>query len=307
MSNHDSCGDRHTGSQGDKLEKRLTAALVITGGIFILELVGGFLSNSLALKSDAGHLLGDVMALGLSLVAVKLGKLPASSKRTYGYHRAEVFAAIINGSTLIFLAGYIFFEAYRRLLEPEPVKSTLMLVVAVVGFLANLYVLFRLHGHASENLNVRAAFLHVVGDMLASIGVVIGGIIMLLTGNYIADPVISFLVGGIILIGAGGILKEGVNILLEGVPKHIDYEALKSDMESIEGAVAVHDLHIWTISSSKLALSAHVAVPDQSAHTAQKVLQAVNNLLRDKYRISHVTLQLECECCLDESCGCEVK
>jgi len=293
-------------SGDNKIEKRLTVALVITGFIFVMELIGGFLSNSLALKSDAGHLFGDVMALGLSLMAVKISKLPPSSKRTYGYHRSEVLAAIINGSTLLFLSGYIFYEAYRRFMEPEPIKSVLMLIVAVIGFSANLFVLFKLRGHASDNLNVRAAFLHVLGDMLASVGVVIGGAIMLLTGNYIVDPLISFLVGIIILIGAMGVLREGVNILLEGVPKHIDYNELKQDMETINSIISVHDLHIWTISSSRLALSAHITISDQSTHSSREILNATNSLLRDKYNISHVTLQTECECCLDENCGCRV-
>lgn len=269
-----------------------------------MELAGGFLSNSLALKSDAGHLFGDVMALGLSLLAVKLSKLPPSKKRTFGYHRSEVLAAMINGTTLLFLSVYIFYEAYHRLLEPEPIKSTLMLIVAVTGFSANLYVLFKLKGHATENLNVRAAFLHVMGDMLASVGVVIGGVIMLLTGNYIADPLISFLVGIIILMGAIGVLKEGVNILLEGVPGNIDYEVLKKDIESLDNVNSIHDLHIWAISSSRISLSAHITASSQSTHSSREIMQAIRGLLSDKYGISHVTLQVECECCMDESCGC---
>jgi cobalt-zinc-cadmium efflux system protein len=298
---------RKTGAGQGKIEKRLTMALAITGFIFVMELVGGFLSNSLALKSDAGHLFGDVMALGLSLLAVKLSKLPASSKRTYGYHRSEVLAAIINGTTLLILAIYIFYEAYRRFMEPEPIKSTLMLSVAVIGLTANLYVLLKLKGHVSENLNIRAAFLHVMGDMLASVGVVIGGVVMLLTGNYLADPLISFLVGFIIFFGAAGVLREGVNILLEGVPRHIDYLSLKNDMESVEGTIAVHDLHIWTISSSKLALSAHITVPEESGHLGQDIVAATTILLKDKYGIGHVTLQMECDCCRDRTCGCKVR
>ena len=286
------------------IEKRLTIALAITAFIFIMELVGGFLSNSLALKSDAGHLFGDVLALGLSLLAVKLSKLPPSPKRTYGYHRSEILAAMINGATLLFLAVYIFIEAYQRLLHPEPVRSTLMLVVAVIGFLANIFVLLKLHGHASENLNVRAAFLHVMGDMLASVGVIIGGMIMLLTGNYLADPLISFLVGAIILIGAVGVLKEGVNILLEGVPKNIDYDRLKEDMESLQDVKSVHDLHIWSLSSSRASLSAHVTTGSQSTHSSQEILARLRKLLLEKYGISHITLQVECDCCQDENCGC---
>lgn len=291
---------------GSGLERRLTWALLITFCIFIMEIVGGFLSNSLALKADAGHLFGDVMALGLSLIAVRISRLPPTVKRTFGYQRAEVLAAMINGLTLLFLAGYIFFEAYHRLMQPEPVKSILMLIVAVIGLLANVIVIAGLRGHAAENLNIRAAFLHVVGDMLGSVGVVIGGLIMYLTGNYLADPIISFFVGAIILFGAAGVLKEGLNILFEGVPGTIKYDDLKADMETIDGVISVHDLHIWTISSSNVVLSAHVRVPDQPTHTAQRILNLVTELLRKKYKIHHATLQIECQCCAETECGCAV-
>ena len=239
------------------IESRLVWALLITIGIFVLEIVGGFLSNSLALKSDAAHLFGDVAALSLSLFAARISRLPATSKRTYGYHRTEVLAAILNGVTLFLLAGFIFIEAYHRLINPQPVKSTLMLVVAMIGLAANLMVLLRLREAAGKNLNVRAAFLHVMGDMLGSVGVVVGGLIMLMTGKFLADPIISFFVGAIILWGAIDILREGANILLEGVPRSIGYDDLKNNMEGIAGVVSVHDLHVWTISSSNLALSAH--------------------------------------------------
>lgn len=291
---------------GSGLERRLTWALLVTFCIFIMEIVGGFLSNSLALKADAGHLFGDVLALGLSLLAVRISRLPPTVKRTFGYQRAEVLAAMINGLTLLFLAGYIFFEAYHRLMEPEPVKSILMLIVAVIGLLANVIVIAGLRGHAAENLNIRAAFLHVVGDMLGSVGVVIGGLIMYLTGNYLADPIISFFVGAIILFGAAGVLKEGLNILFEGVPGAIKYDDLKADMETIDGVISVHDLHIWTISSSNVVLSAHVRVPDQPTHTAQRILNLVTELLRKKYKIHHATLQIECQCCAETECGCAV-
>ncbi len=298
--------DHSRGASGSVIENKLTWALAITVGIFAMELIGGFFSNSLALKSDAGHLLGDVMALGLSLFAVKIAKLPATSKRTFGYHRSEVLAAVINGSTLLFLAIYIFIEAYQRLLHPEPIKSVMMLIIAVLGLAANLLVLFRLHGHASENLNVRAAFLHVVGDMLASVGVVIGGLIMLLTGNYLADPIISFLVGLIILFGAAGVIREALNILLEGAPQNIDYALLKADIEGIDGILSVHDLHIWTLSSANVVLSAHVMVHEQSTHLSQEILRSVKSVLQAKYGIRHATIQIECQCCSQVECGCEV-
>ena len=297
---------QHDHKPGSGVEKKLFWALCITIGIFAAEVIGGVLSNSLALKSDAGHLFGDVMALGLSLLAVRIAARPPSTRRTFGYRRAEVLAAMINGLTLTVLALYIFIEAYHRLMEPEPIKSVLMLTVAAIGLAGNSLVIFRLHGHAKENINVRAAFMHVIGDMLASVGVVIGGLIMLFTGNYLADPIISFLIGIIILYGAFSILKEAANILLEGVPGNIDYGSLKADMESIDGVVSVHDLHVWTISSSNLVLSAHVKVPDQPTHASQRIVRTVSEFLKDKYKIHHATLQIECECCSEVDCGCAV-
>lgn len=288
------------------IENKLLWALGITIGIFGMEIAGGILSNSLALKSDAGHLFGDVMALGLSFLAVRVSRRPASRRRTFGYHRAEVLAAIFNGLTLLALSGYIFLEAYRRLLHPEPIKSALMLSVAIAGLIGNSVVIYRLHSHARENLNVRAAFLHVMGDMLASAGVVAGGLVMLLTGNFLADPIISFFVGAIILFGAINVLREGINILLEGVPTNIDYGLLKADIESIDGVISVHDLHVWTISTSNVVLSAHVRVPDQRTHASQLMLRKITDLLRSKYRIHHATVQIECECCAEVDCGCSV-
>lgn len=288
------------------IQRNLMWSLCITIGIFFLEVIGGIASNSLSLKADAGHLFGDVLALGLSLGATIFSRRPATPKRTYGYHRTEVLAAIFNGGTLFILAGYIFFRAYGRLMTPEPVKSGMMLTIAVIGLVANLVVLLKLRGAAGQNLNVRAAFLHVMGDMLGSVGVVAGGIFMLFTGNYLADPIISFFVGTIILFGAIGVLVDGANILLEGVPRSINYERLKNDIEKVEGIVSVHDLHIWSISSANLALSAHVTIANQSTHSSQQILQATCDLLRDDYKIFHTTIQIECDCCSDLDCGCSV-
>lgn len=304
MKNHPHKHNHVELTTAEGIERKLFWALGITVGIFIAEIIGGFLSNSLALKSDAGHLFGDVMALGLSLLALRISRRPASPRRTFGYHRAEVFAAIVNGLTLAAISALIFIEAYRRLIEPEPIKSALMLVIAVIGLIGNGFVIFRLRGHAKDNLNVRAAFLHVLGDMLASVGVVVGGLIIYITGNYLADPLISFFVGAIILVGAFNVLKEGANILLEGAPGNIDYDQLKTDIESVDGVVSVHDLHIWTISSSNLVLSAHVRVPDQPTHSTQRILSAITEFLKEKYMIRHATLQIECECCAKVDCGC---
>jgi cobalt-zinc-cadmium efflux system protein len=293
-------------SQGHDIKRRLTWALLITIGIFALEIVGGIFSNSLALKSDAGHLFGDVLALGLSLFAARVSMLPPTSKRTYGYHRSEVLAAVINGVTLFILAAYIFYAAYQRLLNPQAVRSTLMLVVAIIGLIANLIVLARLHRVAGENLNVRAAFLHVIGDMLGSVAVVAGGLVMLTTGNYMVDPIISFFVAAIILLGAVDVLREGANVLLEGVPRSVNYDELKESVENVDGVISVHDLHIWTISSANLALSAHVTVSNQSMHESKRILTDISEILRKRYQIHHATLQLECDCCIGLDCGCTI-
>jgi cobalt-zinc-cadmium efflux system protein len=304
-------GDKRNLTHGPKaasaeIESRLAWALIITIGIFVLEIIGGILSNSLALKSDAGHLFGDVFALGLSLFAARVSRLPATAKRTFGYHRTEVLAAVINGVTLIALAGFIFYEAYKRLMNPEPVQSVMMLIIAFIGLIANLVVMMRLHDAAGHNINVRAAFLHVLGDMLGSVGVVAGGIIMILTGNYLADPLISFFVGAIILFGAVEVMREGTHILLEGVPRSINYNKLKIDLEKINGVQGVCDLHIWTISSANIALSAHITIADQSTHSSRQILQAARDLLKEEYNITHSTLQLECDCCADISRGCDL-
>ena len=295
----------HIKNERKTVVNRLTWALIITIAIFLLELFGGFLSNSLSLKSDAAHLFGDVLALGLSYIAARLALLPPSSKRTFGYHRAEVLAAVFNGVTLFLLAGYIFFEAYHRFLNPQPIKSGIMFIVALIGLAGNLYVIFKLHSFSKENLNVRAAYLHIIGDMLGSVGVVAGSLIIILTGSFIADPIISVFIAIIIIYGAFSILIEGANILLEGTPLSINYKELKSDIEKIAGITSVHDLHVWTISSSNLILTAHIKIDDQPIHNSNQILTSINSLVQDKYGIRHTTIQSECGCCQDQPCGCD--
>jgi len=271
-------------------------AFGLTLAIFFAELIGGFLSNSLALLSDAGHLFADVFAIGLSLAALYISRLPTTSKRTYGYHRAEVFAAIINGVSLVVIAGVIFMEAYKRLISPEPVKTIAMLIVAVIGLVVNIIIAVSLRRSAEGNLNVKSAYLHVIGDMLASVGVISGGLIMLLTGNFIADPIISVVVALIILRGAYGVIKEAANILLEGVPSKIDYNKLQQDILDTPGVIKVHDLHVWTLSSSNTMLTVHVLLDGNTPHVGGEVLEKLERMLGEKYGIDHTTIQLECEC-----------
>jgi cobalt-zinc-cadmium efflux system protein len=284
--------------------KRVRFVVALTLGIFFLELVGGILTNSLALLSDAGHVFADVFALGLSWLALSLSGLPADRKRTFGYLRAEVLAATINGVTLCLVAIWIFVEAFHRISEPLEVKSLEMFLIAIIGLSVNLVVFLKLRGVAQHSLNVKSAFLHVLGDMLASLGVIAGGIIMLVTKLYIVDPIISVLIGLIILRGAFGVLRESTNILLEGVPRGVELKEVESLLRKVEGVEDVHELHVWSVSSRDVALSCHVMTRDQTTHSAQSVLEKIQSELKDKFSIEHTTVQFECGCCATQNAKC---
>lgn len=286
------------------LIKNLRLCLFLTLLIFIIEIVGGFLTNSLALLSDAGHILGDLFALGLSWAALWVSTFPPNERKTYGYHRAEVLAALINAALLFFIFLLIFYQAIKRLANPEPVKSIPMLLVALFGLGINLLVLSILKKGSGVNLNVKSAFFHVLGDMLASIGVILGGIIITLTGYRIVDPLISIFIGGIIFKGAYSVGKESLDILLEGVPKGVEREKIESLLKGVGGVKEVHDLHIWTISSAHLALSAHIVVEEQSTHSTKKILDQIKEILSQNSNITHITIQFECICCEDSGPEC---
>lgn len=286
MSNHN---HSHTHLQG-----KFSIAVGLTFATLIAEIIGGILTNSLALLSDAAHVFADVFALVLSWVALYLTSLPATNRRTYGYHRAEVFAAFINGASLLAIAGWIFYESVERIIEPEPVKSLMMLIVAAVGLIVNLLVALLFMRESHDNLNVRSAFLHVIGDALSSAGVIIGGIIMNFTGWYLVDPILSFAIGIVILISAYRVTKEALHILLEGTPKNINFDEVSEEIKKLDFVKEVHDLHIWSIRSDYSALSAHVLVSAESISTMQGTLLSINNMLKEKFGIYHTTIQLEC-------------
>ena len=279
------------------LKNRLGWSLGLTAVIFMAELAGGIWANSLALISDAGHLFADILALGLSLAAVHISQLPANSRKTFGYHRAEILAALINGLTLFVIAFMIFREAYERLNAPEPVKTLPMLAIAAIGLVVNMVIFIRLRPLVGHNLNIKSAFLHVLGDMLASFAVIAGGLIMIATGNYLADPIISIVVGLIILKGAYGIIREGTHIILEGVPPKIDYEALAEDILKVPGVLRIHDLHVWMLSSANIMLSVHVHIDGSQQHAGRVLMVKLKRMLSDKYDIYHSTIQFECACC----------
>ncbi len=278
-------------------QRRLLIALFITGLMTVVELAGGLISNSLALIGDAGHMFTDTLALGLSFFALSLAKRPATQTKTYGYYRAEILAALANGIVLILVSGYIFYEAYRRLVTPPEVHGGLMVIVASVGLVANVVGISVLRFGRTRNLNVKGAFLHMLSDTLSSIGVIAAGAIILLTGRTIADPIISIVIGLLILRGAGGLVLESINILLEAVPKHLDVSQINNAIRGIKGVRDVHDVHLWAITSDIYAISCHLLIQDQMVSNCAGIVDEVNQMLSQKFGISHSTLQLECEEC----------
>ena len=289
----------HSHSAANANQRRLLIALAITALMTVVELVGGVLSNSLALLGDAGHMFTDTLALGLSVVALTLAKRPASQTRTYGFHRAEVLAALTNGTILVLICGFIFYESYQRLVSPPEVRGSLMLVVAAIGFLANLIGILILRSASRDNLNVKGAFLHMWGDTISSIGVIVASVIILVTGWTMVDPIISIFIGLLILRGAISLVLESSDILLEAVPKHLDVTQISSALKEIEGIRDVHDLHLWTITSGIYALSCHLLIEDRMVSSSSHVVEEVNQALSQKFGIGHSTLQLECEECRD--------
>ena len=278
----------------------LLIALIIVLSIMVAEVIGGLLSGSLALLSDAGHMLVDALALGLSMFALTIARRPSTPTRTYGYHRVEILAALANGTTLVLISIYIFYEAYQRFLEPTPVQAPLMLVIAAIGLLANLAGILLLRKASRHNLNMKAAFWHIIGDTVSSVGVITGGVIIAFTGWYIVDPIIAVIIGGIILWGAARLVIESADILLEAVPRHIEVEKVIETIKNTTGVDEVHDIHVWTITSGIHALSAHLLIADQMVSQSTEIVEKVTHDLSENFSITHTTLQLECEKC--ESC-----
>ncbi len=282
-------GSQGSGRRGDKIS--LTIALVITAAFFFIELVAGFYTRSLALLADAAHLLTDVAALCLSLFALQMALRPPTPEKTYGYLRAEILAALANGSFLLLVAIYIFVEAYHRMAAPPAIKSGIMLLVATIGLLANLVTAALLFRSQHSNLNIRGAYLHVLGDTLGSVGAMTAGIIMVLWHWYLADPIISVLVALLVLFSSWRLVRESVDILLEGTPGHVNALDVMRDLGSAEGVTSVHDLHVWSITPSMPAMSCHVVL--RSGADPAAVLASLSQLMLEKYKIEHTTIQLE--------------
>jgi cobalt-zinc-cadmium efflux system protein len=285
------------------LEGRFLWPLVLTAFVLVAEVAGGFWTNSLALLIDAAHVLMDVVALGLSYLALRLAARDPSERHSYGLHRAEVLTAVINGGSLLVIALGIFLEAARRLQEPEPVKSLEMLVIAVAGLVANLIVMLVLRGHAHDpghdhdDLNVRSARLHVLGDTLSSVGVIVAGLLIWWKGWTLLDPLMSIAIGAVLLFGAGRLLKSGIHILMEGVPDAMDLPLVAQVMAAVPGVRDVHDLHIRSLCPGAVALSAHVTVDDPARVKASTVQAGLKAILLERFHLEHTTIQLECTRC----------
>lgn len=293
MGHHHGHSHGHNHSHGHTGNKKaLFFSFLLIASFMIVEVVGGILTNSLALLSDAGHMLSDAAALGLSLFAIKLGERKASASKTYGYKRFEIIAAALNGLTLIVISVYIFYEAYQRFWNPPEVLSGGMLIISSIGLLVNIvaaWILMR--GDKEENLNVRSAFLHVIGDMLGSVGAIIAALLMLFFGWGIADPIASVIVAILILISGWRVTKESFHILMEGTPANLEMDKVKSSLLKIPAVADVHDMHIWSITSGMPMLSCHMVIEGGAVHDT--ILHRAQTILHDDFEIEHSTIQIE--------------
>ena len=281
-------------------KKALLLSFILIAGFMVVEFVGGFLTNSLALISDATHMLSDAAALGLSFSALVFGAKAATESKTYGYKRFEILAALLNGVMLVVLSVFISIEAIERISVPPQVAGDGMMVIAVIGLIINIIVAWILHrqGSSRENLNVRSAFLHVVGDLLGSVGAILAALLIILFKWNIADPIASMLVAILILVSGWRVVKEAINILMEAKPANIDSEKVIKTLEAVENVKDVHDLHIWMITSDFLSMTVHLQV--EIGADRDEILEEAKMALRDKFNIKHVTIQIEGHACIDE-------
>lgn len=280
--------------------RRVMWAMTLTGALMIVEAAGGFLAGSLALIADAGHMLADTFALGLAFAAFRLSGRPADAVRSFGYHRFQVLAAFVNGAVLVAIVGWIIFEAVKRLVAPEPVAGGLMLGVAIAGLVANILGALILHGGDRNSLNMRGAWLHVMSDLLGSVGAMAAAGIILVTGWYAADPVISVIIALLILRGAWRVLKESGHILMEGAPGHLDADEIRKVLVAyVPGVEDVHHVHLWSLTERQPMVTLHAKVADGANSNA--ILCAINAELKRRFGISHATIQIESGDCVDQA------
>jgi cobalt-zinc-cadmium efflux system protein len=297
----------HAHSHPSGASNRLAAALIITLAFVGFEAAAGLWANSLALLTDAAHNVTDVVALGLAWYALRLAHRPASPNKTYGYHRAAILVALVNATGLIIVALVIFYEAYRRLMAPVAVQAGVLTGTGIVALLVNVGTAWLLARGRENDLGLRSAFVHLAADAAASLGAVLAGIGIMLTGLTALDPMVSALIGLLIIVNGWGIVRETVDILLEATPADVDMRLMVGDLQRIKGVRGVHDLHVWSIDQQVRALSAHILVDDVSIRDGSAIQRQINHMLQEHYSIGHATLQLECAGCEPDRLYCELK
>jgi cobalt-zinc-cadmium efflux system protein len=292
---------------GTDTVRRVGLSVLLTLAFVLGEGIAGYLSHSLALISDAGHNLADALALIFSWYALRVARRPANQRRTFGYHRVGILAALVNAVSLVVIAGFIFWEAIDRFRNPQPVQSVPMIVVALIAVLINGLISVWLHGEAKHDLNVRSAYLHMLGDAVSALGVVVAGAVIAITGNPVADPIVSLLIGGLILWSSWGIFIESLNVLLEAAPRGLDMASLERAIADVPGVLGVHDLHVWTVASGIISCSCHIVVSEQSVRSGQEVIRNTAQILRQRFGVNHTTIQIEVEGCEQDEMYCEMR
>ncbi len=302
--------DQYTNQNPSNIQKqrsnRLALSLWITLGFVIFEIISGYLANSLALLTDAAHNLTDVLTLALSWVAIRLALKPANSNHTYGYHRVGILIALVNAASLILVSAFVGFEAYRRFREPLEIQSTLMSLTSGIAFIVNLVTALLIRHGSQSDLNLRSAYLHLMGDVFSTFGAFVAGIAIAFTGYNWLDPLVSLMIVGFILWNALKIVLETVRILLESSPRDINVDQLIQDLRQIPGVIDVHDLHVWSITAEMRSLSAHIVTHDISLSEGAIIQEKIGRLLRQQYAIAHATLQLECQECQPARLFCDL-
>lgn len=296
----------HFGDVAKQTTSRLALSLVLTLIFVFIEAIAGIIGNSLALLTDAAHNLTDVIALGLSWYAIRLTTQPANGRKTFGYHRAGILVALLNSTTLVVISIGIFYEAYRRFVNPPEVESGILIGVGLIAVVINVVTALLVRKGSEHDLNIRSAFLHLMGDVLSTIGAVIAGIFIYFTGANWLDPLASVLIGFLILYNAWGILRDAVDILLEATPRDVDTGRLVQEVMQIEGVLGVHDLHVWSLTQSLRTMSAHILTGDLSISDGATLQRQINEIVYHRYHIAHATLQLECVDCFPDSLYCDL-
>lgn len=306
MTSHTSHTHSHLREAAHQTTSRLSWSLFLTLAFVVIEAGAGYFSNSLALLTDAAHNLTDVIALALSWFAIRLTTQPANAQKTYGYHRAGILVALLNSTTLVIISIGIFYEAYKRFISPPDVESGILIGVGLLAVVINLVTALLVHRGSESDLNLRSAFVHLMGDVISTVGAVIAGVIIYFTGANWLDPFVSVLIGFLILYNAWGILRDAIDILLESTPRDVDIKKMVNEIIKVDGVLGVHDLHVWSLTQNLRTMSAHILTEDISVSAGSRIQGEINELVYHRYNIAHATLQLECVDCDPDSLYCRM-